>query len=125
MDQPDVAGEQLRSAGPVVAGHVLAPPAPDADLAGDDPAGGAVALAPAPSPSRGLGRTLGVGGGRGRRCRVGEAFDLRAEQAEGRGQPVRVVGGREGDGPLAGAARASSTATAAAVGGEALTHVLE
>ena len=79
MDQPDVGGVQLAALGPLSSGTVLAPDAPDADLPNDD--GGLVASGAV------LGRQILRTGGK--------VFDLRAQKAQGRGQPLGV--GRRGE----------------------------
>ena len=81
MDQPNVAGIQLAALGPIAAGTVVAPDAPNAHLSDDD--GGLV------SPTAVLGRQVGGAGG--------EVLDLGSEQAQRGGQPGAVGGGGQED----------------------------
>ena len=84
MDQPNVFGIQLAAVGPVLAGMVVAPDAPDADLFDGDAAPFCFCLVP--SEVKGTG---------------GEVFDLRSEQAKRGGQPGGVGrGGQEDAGGL-------------------------
>ena len=81
MDQPNVAGIQLAALGPIAAGFVAAPDAPDSDLSEDD--GGLVPSAAV------LGRQVGRTGG--------EVLDLGAEETQRGGQPGGVRGGGQED----------------------------
>ena len=85
MDQPNVFGIQLAALGPIAAGTVVAPDAPNAHLSDDD--GGLV------SSTAVLGREVGGAGG--------EVLDLGSEQAQRGGQPGGVGrGGQEDAGGL-------------------------
>ena len=81
MDQPNVAGIQLAALGPIAAGTVVAPDAPDSDLSDDYR--GLVPSRPV------LGRQIGRKGG--------EVLDLRSEQTQRGGQPGGVGGGGQED----------------------------
>ena len=81
MDQPNVAGIQLAALGPIAAGTVVAPDAPNSDLSDDDR--GLV------SSTAVLGRQIGGTGG--------EVLDLGSEQAQRGGQPGAVGGGGQED----------------------------
>ena len=81
MDQPNVAGIQLAALGPIAAGTVVAPDAPDSDLSEDD--GGLVPSAAV------LGNQVGRTGG--------EVLDLGSEQTQRGGQPGGVRGGGQED----------------------------
>ena len=81
MDQPNVFGIQLAALGPIAAGTVVAPDAPNAHLSDDD--GGLV------SSTAVLGREVGGGGA--------EVLDLGSEQAKRGGQPGAVGGSGQED----------------------------